>query len=217
VRTTRLLSLSREIDAPGDFAQEIERQFTRAFASPQEGLGAFDRELRASVLARAPRWDETARSLDTSGPAWLQQAFPDARAIAWSSDEAPAPAFAWTAELEILPGGEEEVRVLLGRRRRGFVAVALRAGSGAAVLAWNEEGGGTGRWERLARARVDGLAAGRRLPLRIEAQPGTLRLYVGRELALEAEVGDRPLAGPWGLAAESGSAATWRRVDVRRR
>jgi hypothetical protein len=215
-RTARLFSLSREIDA-GDFAQELERQFARAFSASRDGLAALDRELRASVLAHEPRWDEVARSLDTSGSGWVQQAFPDARAIAWSSDEAPGPAFALSAEVELLAGGEQELRVLLGRRRRGFVAVGLRAGVGVSVLAWSEEEGGPGRWERLARARVEAVATGRRIALRIEALPGRVRVLVDRELAVEAEVGDRPLSGPWGLAAEAGTAGVWRRVDVRRR
>jgi hypothetical protein len=146
----------------------------------------------------------------------VQQAFEAERAVAWRTDPVGLPTYSASGEFEILPGGEQELRFLLGRRARGFLAVGFRAGFGVTVQAYEEEPSGRGSFQVLARARVPGLVTGRRLPFRIEVEPGRLSVALDKQAVLEAELGDRPVHGAWGLGAEPGSAGTWRRIDVRR-
>jgi hypothetical protein len=218
VRFQDLIAASRELPGGPDFTRELEREAIRVLGerSGSGGFGDLDHDFVAWVLARTPRWDEVLRALDTSGDAWVQQAFAAEPAVAWRTEPVLLSTYSASGEFELLPGGEQELRFLLGRRPRGFVAVGFRAGFGVTVSAYEEEPSGTGRFQLLARARTPALVTGRRLPFRIDVEPGRLRVTIDRQPVLEAELGDRPVHGPWGLGAEKGSAGTWRRIAVGR-
>jgi hypothetical protein len=172
-------------------------------------LEALDAELRSSITAARPRWDEPARALDTSREAWVQAAFPDAPSQAWRLPERGGAGgrLVLTGAVEHAPGSTGGLMLLVGRTPQDHHAVVLEPDGGAAVLHL-----GVGAPRELARAAPTAAAGGPRA-FRLEVAEGRLRLI--RPDAPDLEARTHPLPPSWGLGAAPGAAGRWHGVEAR--
>ena len=198
-----------QIPAGPDHATRFFDTITEPYRT--EGLEELHLDYERFVRTRTPAWDETLRSLSTTGDAWTQIAFPELNALAWRRAPLGEVPYEVRGELEILPCGTrvQQMNVLLGRADDGFVSVAFVAGWGVDVMRYHSR---DNRWEKLATAPSKIVLAKRRLPFRVavEGQRVSVRLD-GNDL-VAAAVKDHSMAGPWGLGVQAGGAGFWRGV-----
>jgi hypothetical protein len=183
----------------------------RAAASLRRHLGAeawaaLDDAFAAWVLALAPQWEETGRSLATASATWEQIAFADHDACAWS--RACAPESEVRGELTILPCGSRQMHVLLGAEGGAAVVVAFSAGCGITVA---ERAGGDDTV--LGALAVADLVADLPFAFRVR-RLGDHRLRVDALGATLEVAVPHTLNGALGFGAAAGGAGLWR--DVRR-
>ena len=74
-----------------------------------------DDAYREFLPRQQPVWDEVFRSLDVQEEVWIQAAFPDLNAIAWRRRPAGGKSFRIDGSFEVLPGGNPQMNLLLGR------------------------------------------------------------------------------------------------------
>jgi hypothetical protein len=117
------------------------------------------------------------------------------------------------AELEMLPGVTPDPRmtVLLGRGEEGHLSVSFAAGVGVSIARYDAK---TALREPLAEAVHDAVRVGRKLPVRIAVGDGRVVVRIDGRGVLAADVGSRPMSGPWGLSVHAGGAGIWRGVRV---
>lgn len=203
----------RSTGAGASFAAKVLERANNSF-------GKLDTQFEKYVAAQSPRWEEVFRSIAPHEQAWLQIAFPEKNAIAWSPHTVDAAAFRARGRLRILPGGRGQMNLLFGRDARGFYSVAFVADQGLVVFDYDAA---SDSWTRLLTLAAPALRPGVAAAFEVSVEKGVLRV------ALEGERADvklpRALTEPvaWGLGAQSGgegattgSAGMWIGLSVGR-
>lgn len=179
----------------------------------QDAMRAIDGNFRSYLRVLSPQWEEVYRSLETADNRWVQIAFPDKNAITWHTKSVEEDTYSLEGKLNILQGRKhQQLNLLLGRNREGFVSVAFTAGVGVTVFQYH---GTENRWERLGSAESDLLKPDQWIRFRVDVGGDQLRVTLNKKPALTASLNGRSMLGPWGLGAQSGSAGIWRRVRLK--
>lgn len=200
-----VLQRLRQMGGGADFAERLRTRVVAATADTQKldtGFGAWLDRLE-------PAWHERFRSLQTGGGAWMQAAFPDTNAIAWRTTPVGKEAYALGGWVEVLPGANVQMNVLLDKTDAGFVSVALRADGWLTVFDYDAK---TDRWNRLGSTRHEALRAKGRVPFLLRVGEGRLAVFLEGEEALAVDVSGRAMDGPWGLGAQAGTCGLWHDV-----
>lgn len=185
----------------------------RAFGS------GIDREFRAFVTKREPRWEEVFRSLAPGADGeWVQVAFPERNAVAWNLAPARGGRLQLSGELRILPGGRQQMNVLFGRTEAdGFCSIAFVADFGFTVFRFDPASG----WTRIGDANAPALRPGYTTAFAIEVDGTALQVRLG-EQSWQFTLPERlPPQVSWGLGVQAGpeggdtgSAGVWTNVKV---
>jgi hypothetical protein len=205
------LATALKLEDGPDFAARFLAAATAPYAT--EGPDGLDLDIEQYVRSLTPAWDERARALSTDGSRWVQTAF-STDAVAWRTAPVGGDAYEVRGELEILPGAGEgrQMSVLLGRAGdRSFVSVVFGAADGVTIGLAHER---APQWKKLASAPTKLVQLGRRLPFRVTVGAGKVAVQLDGVDVGSAEVGDRPMSGPWGLGVAAGGAGIWRGVKV---
>ncbi len=176
------------------------------------GIDRPDDHFRAWIADRPALWDEAIRSLAVAADdpqRWTQIAFPDANAIAWTTAAQPLENYTLRGRVRILPGDRQQMNILLARSDSGFISVALTTGWGVTVFHYSSS---DNRWTRLA-AQEAAIRTDEPVPFRIQAADGRVLVMIDGKQVIEA-ASPVPLAGAWGVGAQSGSAGVWQGVEL---
>ena len=104
-------------------------------------------------------------------------AFPDSNAVAWRTKPVGRDEYSLAGSFQILPGGRQQLNVLLGRSADGFVSVAFVAGYGVTVFEYHAQKDEA--WERLGDIKIDGVELSRWVPFRVDVRDGHLEVTIG--------------------------------------
>lgn len=119
------------------------------------------------------------------------------------------------ATVTLRRAGGDQTDFVFGQHGASWLRVCLVAGAGVFVMAREQEGEAVGGWSVLARSgKVEALATGVPLKVRIVAVGGEVRVDVAGKRAVVAKTGKRPFRGRWGMGAPKGCRANWRDVKV---
>lgn len=206
-----VLAEARRLGGGPDFAPRLRAAALDHLA--RAGVDDPDGAWRAWISAQPAAWDEVYRALapDPGRPGdWLQIAYPNTNAIAWTTAAQDASRYAVTGSFEILPDDRRQLNLLLARSDDGFVSVAFTGGWGVTVFHYDAS---DNRWNRLASAEAEA-PVGEPVAFAVRADGRSLSVELGGRPVLKAE-SPVPLTGAWGLGAQSGSAGYWRGVNLR--
>lgn len=197
---------ARRFGGGSNYAPRLNSRVMSALAGA--GVDEPDVAFRAWVGEQRADWEEVYRCLSVGPDAWTQIAFPETNAIAWTTGELANDAYTLSGSVEILAGAKHQMNVLLARDGTGFVSVALTAGWGVTVFRYESA---ANRWTRLASAESPALAVGRAVAFEVAASGRHFRVSLDGAAVVEGDAPE-PLAGPWGVGAQAGSAGLWRGV-----
>ena len=158
-----------------EFFEALEKAWTR------DGIEALDRDFLAWIPSLKPEWDERYRTLTVDGKRWIQLAWPKRNAVCWRTAPVGRKRYEIRGAFEILPCEEPQLNLLLGRSKRGFVSVALRAGN---VTVFDYESS-KDRWNRLGNAKVESLVAEKKFRFRASVKDDRLRIVLDGKKRLE--------------------------------
>lgn len=177
--------------------------------------GDLNERFRRFVAALRPRWDQIGRSLEIRGATWTQIAFPREPARAWNLEPPRRPSFALTGALEIVAARPERgLELLVGRRDAGHLSVHVARDGRVSIARHRPDRTWPGPYEVLAEARLEEpLAAGRRLPFRLEVAPHRLGFEVAG-VTLEATPSPVDRTHDWGVGARAGVTGAWHGLRV---
>lgn len=200
----------RTLRSMGGGADLADRLKTRVVAetAPTSDL---DDSFRTWLEARRPAWREVYRALDTRGDTWTQAAFPSSDAITWRTAPVGGDAYDLGGGVEVLPGANVQMNVLLDHTPAGFVSVALRTDGWLTVFDYDAKGSA---WRRLGSTEHDALRTPGRVAFRIRVARGRLQVLLGGQEALDVDVSGRAMDGPWGLGAQAGTCGLWHDVTL---
>jgi len=197
----------RQMGGGATFDDRLRERVVKATA-PTEQL---DKAFHTWLRGRAPEWREVLRSLDTGRSPWVQTAFPDSNAIAWRKDPVGSSDYVVSGRLEILPGANQQLNVLLDKTDAGFASVALRSDGWITVFEYQSA---ENRWNRRGGVEHAGLRAQGPVPFGVRVKGEKLTVSVGEEEALTVKLTGRTMDGPWGLGAQAGTCGAWHEVVV---
>lgn len=119
------------------------------------------------------------------------------------------------ATVTLRRAGGDQTDFVFGQHGTSWLRVCFVAGAGVFVMARDQEGETAGGWLVLARSgKVDALAPGVPLKMRIVGVGGEVRVDVAGKKVVVAKTGKRPFRGRWGIGAPKGCRANWRNVKV---
>lgn len=195
----------RQLGGGADLGERLQKRVLDA----TNGAADLDAAFRAWARALEPAWEEVYRSLDVSGDAWFQAAFPGANAIAWRTAAAPAEGYDLAGSFEILPGAGVQMNVLLDRTPEGLVSVAMRSDGWVTVFEFDVA---SNRWTRRASFERESLRGLRGGAFSLRVRPGSLAVEIDDAPAVEVALPGRTMRGPWGLGTQAGTCGLWREV-----
>jgi len=201
-----------QLGGGSDYARKLRAYIDEAIGS--DNKKASDREFADYLRKLKPQWEEIYPSLETAGKNWTQIAFSSTNAVAWRAKPVGKDAYALKGKFKILPGGREQLNLLLARSDDGFISIAFSAGYGVTVFEYHADHAEDKQWERLGKARCVALKLNRWIRFRVEVEEDELRITLGKKLVLTKRLRGRPMRGPWGLGAQAGSAGMWRGVKL---
>jgi hypothetical protein len=178
----------------------------------EDEMKAIDGKFEAYLRGLSPRWEEVYRSLETAGDSWTQIAFRDTNAIAWRTDAVGRDTYTLEGGFKILPNWNQQLNLLLGRNRDGFVSVAFVAGGRVTVFDYHAK---ENRWEGLGSAESDLLAHDRWIDFRVEVRGDHVQVALEKTPIITVPLNGRLMRGPWGLGAQNGSAGIWRNLRLK--
>jgi len=206
----RALADVRRLGGGQDFTVRVHEAVMEALGN--EAWGRLDGEFKVYVNGLKPEWEQVYRALEIREDRWVQMAFPDANAIAWRTQPIGRDEYRVEGSVQVLPGGSQQMNLLLGRSAEGFVSVAFVAGYGVTVFRYRAA---EDRWERMGATTVAGLDMQRWVVFRVQIADGKLVVTLGRDEVLSVPVEGVELDGAWGVGAQAGAAGLWRDVAVR--
>ena len=182
-------------------ARERVRPLLDGLWTPAE-LGALDAEFLGWIGELRPRWRQTAGvcEFDERGLVVLASQSSDALVVNQAAFQGLP--FHVQGELCFLPGGSQQLHVVLAHRADSFMLVSFTAGWG--VTLWRHEVRG-GRWLRRATAEVPRLSAEHPRRFRVEAGASALTVALDGEEVLRVPLEGSELLGKFGLGAQAGS------------
>jgi hypothetical protein len=202
-----MLQALRRLAGGGDFNEryyaEVEALLGKSWE--QELDAGFEKYLRELE----PEWDHVLRSLSPQVDGYLQVAFPETNSVAFRRTGVGEGDFRLSGRLRILPARASQMNLLLGRRERGFVSVAINAGYGLTVFDYDGA-----LWNRIGGVKVEGIGVGEQLTFQAQLTGDTLVLTINETEALRIDAGQLDLSGAWGLGAQAGSAGLWQDLAV---
>ena len=177
------------------------------------GMADLQQAYATYVRGLRPAWSEVYRSLETLGEAWLQIAFPNVNAVAWRTQPVGKDRYVLSARVRILRNYGKQANLLLDQRTGGFVSVALTAGFGVSVFAYDAQ---KDAWDSRAAIKVPGLDLDEDHDVRLEIEGTRLRVLLDKQQVADVTFPEREggLTGPWGLGAQSGTAVRWSGVKL---
>ena len=174
----------------------------------EAALATIDRRFAQHVAALSPRWQETARALDTSGEVWTHAAFDQHDAIAWRTGAIGERPFLLSGGVTVLADGPARLGLLLEQPGAGVVRVTFAAAERALTV--DRVAAAGGRPDLLRQISLPALRTGRRTQFTARYSTGdALTISVDGRPALTLEL---PIAGRWGLSAVAGSTGLWHQV-----
>ncbi|HET6202388.1 MAG TPA: hypothetical protein VFI25_06265 [Planctomycetota bacterium] len=208
-----ILAEARRLGGGGTYADRLFQSVETTWGA--EGLAVLDAEFVAFLRARTPEWDQGVhglRSLEPAGKDWISIAFPESNAVAWRTESTKGTEFSITGELEIWPGPNRQLNVLLARAEPGFLVVAFVADYGVTVFHYHAK---EERWEKLGTERMSNLDTGKKTGFRVDVRDDRIDDSVEGKKPARIPLGGRETKGPWGLGAYAGSAGRWSSVRLR--
>lgn len=197
----------RQMGGGSTFANRLEERLVAATASTD----ALDTAFRAWLKGLRPIWREAIRSLDAQGDAWVQAAWPDRNAVAWRTQPVGLRRYDVSGRMEVFPGTNMQMNILLDKTDAGFVSVAMRTDGWITVFEYESDGS---RWNRRGAVEHAALKRAGPVSFRIRVQNERVTVIVGDEEALVVELAGRTMDGPWGLGAQWGTCGVWHDVRV---
>jgi len=206
-----LIQTIKGLGGGGDFKARAKGAFLEALGEKRSADLATS--FPAYLRALKPVWSERYRSLETAGEDWIQIAFADTNAIAWRALPVGKDSYVLALRLRILRNYGKQANLLLDQREGGFVSVALTAGYGVTVFAYD---GRKDAWDRRAAQELPGFDLDQDHDVRLVVAGTRLRVLVDKQQVADVDFPERAggLAGPWGLGAQSGSAIRWSGVRL---
>jgi hypothetical protein len=161
-----------------------------------------------------PAWTEVFRSLETVGDDWLQVAFPGTNAVAWRRQAVGRTKYTFEARVRLRRNFGKQANILLDKRDGGFISIAITAGFGVTVFAYDAK---QNNWERRASTSIDGLDVEQDHAVRVEIDGARLEVRFDDNVVADVAFPERQggLTGPWGLGAQAGTAVRWSGVKVK--
>lgn len=190
-------------------ARERVRPLLERLWTPAE-LATLDAEFLGWVGGLAPRWRQTAGACEFDERGLVVLAPPSADALAVHQIGFESLPFHVQGELRFLPGGGQQLHVVLAHREDSFVLVSFTAGWG--VTLWRHEIKGA-RWLRRAAAEIPRLGVERSFRFRIEAGASALAISLDGEEVLRVPLDGAELLGKFGLGAQAGSSGVWSALE----
>lgn len=206
----QVLAEARRLGGGAEYAEQLRAATVKIIGADQ--LPALDQEFQKFSKELKPRWDEVFRTLDARGNIWTQMAFPDANAVAWCTDPVGNDEYAVSGALRILPGGNQQLNLLLGRADTGFLSAAFVAGYGVTLFEYHADR--QDAWERLGSVEVAEFALDRWTPFRVGVRNENLEININDRSVVKAPLRGRSMRGPWGLGVQAGSAGQWRDIKL---
>jgi hypothetical protein len=177
---------------------------------PPEELHALDAEFLAWIGELRPRWRQTAGVCEFDERALVVLAPPSADALVVNQAVFEGLPFHVQGELSFLPGGSQQLHIVLAHRDDSFLLVSFTAGWG--VTLWRHEVRG-GRWQRQAAAEVPRLSAVQPARFRVAASASALSVALDGEEVLRVPLDGAELLGKFGLGAQAGSNGEWSALE----
>ncbi len=216
-RRAKLVALAKELGRlPGDagLAAALHERALERFGERE--LERVDADLLEWIRSSDPRWEQPWRNLDTSGEPWLQSAFGGARALAWAQGAPLATPFAVGGEFELLDGVGDQCNVHLELPGGGWLMVAFKRSFGVSLFEHVPSRAEADQWRLVGEVASERTAAEGPVPFRVEVDQRALRVLVGGEHVLAAEM-EQDWLPPrrWGLGCQKRTAVRWRDVGPR--
>lgn len=198
----KLLQATRRMGGSTSFTESLAKEAESIFGKSK--LKSLNRGFRKYIESFEPQWDEVLRTLWRGADGWRQAAF-DSNAIAWRREDAGKKPYGLEGRLRILPGGRQQMNVLLGLSEEGFVSVSFSPGAITIFEYLSQEN----RWVR--RASVDNPSVKLNDPFGFEVRVAkdVVRAFVEGQELIATKIEELTLTGPWGLGAQSTSAGVW--------
>ena len=202
----------RELDGGPGFAGELLREVRSIFGS--ETLEPLDRDFRLHVSRFRPGWIERRRSLQCSGDAWQQIAFPTGDALAWRTEAPESDRYRMIGSVEVLRNTGRRMHLYLGRSSTGHLDIRFEVGHGLKVFFRAERPGGRAARRLLGEIRSPNMEFDRRVPFEVRVIENEIRIRLAEEAPLRVEVEGLDPRGPWGLGASRGTAGVWHSLRI---
>ncbi|HWL93904.1 MAG TPA: hypothetical protein VNT79_10250 [Phycisphaerae bacterium] len=207
----KFLGKSRRLGGGSEYAVQLGKVFRKEIGAGGKLTGA-DAKFKKYVKDLPARWSEQFRSLDVQKAKWIQCAFPDSHALAWSTRSIKAESFRINGAFEILPSGDGEklMHVMLGKAGSQFIFVSFTSTGRVIVrqVFWSEN-----RSDFLADVKTP-IAEGKRTKFSIAVKGDVLTVFLEGKQIARCNARGKKLTGPWGVGVEKGCAGIWREVKV---
>jgi hypothetical protein len=204
----RLFAAAYAPDAAGRALERVRPMIERMW-TPAE-LAALDAEFLGWIGGLVPRWRLTAGVCEFDERGLVVLAPPNADALAVHQVGFESLPFHVQGELAFLPGGGQQLHVVLAHREDAFTLVSFTAGWG--VTLWRHEVKGA-RWLRKAAAEIPRLRGERAFRFRVAASATALSIALDGEEVLRFPLDGAELLGMFGLGAQAGSSGVWSALE----